>query len=136
MVLFGGLIICISTICPTRSLMRGPGTVPLKVQKSYVTPSASCPNFSSVTSVTTTLPDGEGADGISVGDLLRFGAYAGPFASPKALSVKNGIVKREIVSSNMINETLGICRLVAARNPLTLPAHILLTRRGAVAGME
>ena len=110
--------------------------MPLKVQKSYVTPFASCPSFSSVTSVTTTLSEGEGADGISVGDLLRFGAYAGAFASPEALSVKNGIVRREIVSSNMIKETLGMRRLVVARIPLTLSARILLTRRGAVAGFE
>lgn len=68
---------CISTICPARSLIRGPGTVPLNVQKSYVTPSANCPSFSSVIRLITTLLAGEGADGISVGDKLRFGAYAG-----------------------------------------------------------
>lgn len=87
--------------------MSGPGTVPLNVQKSYVTPSANCPSFSSVTSVTTTLSEGEGADGISVGDLLRFGAYAGAFVSPDTLSVKNGIDRRDIVSSNRIIEALG-----------------------------
>ena len=80
----------------------------MNVQKSYVTPSASCPSFSSVTSLTTTLSDGEGADGISVGDLLRFGAYAGAFASPETLAVNDGIDRRETVRSNKIKAALGM----------------------------
>lgn len=80
----------------------------MNVQKLYATPSANCPSFSSVTSVTTTLSDGEGADGKSVGDLLRFGAYAGAFVSPETLSVRNGIDRRDTVSSNRINEALRI----------------------------
>src|SRR5574341_928497 len=57
-VLLAMFLICISTNCPSRRRIIGPGTVPLKVQYMYVMPSANCPINSCVTNVTTTLSPG------------------------------------------------------------------------------
>jgi hypothetical protein len=115
--------------------------VPLNVQKSYVTPFANWPSFSSVISVITTLLAGEGAEGISVGDLLRFGAYAGAFPSPETFQERNGIDVMETRSNNTIRAVLAARLLVeafglpalrayaflAVLDPPVLRAHISLT---------
>ena len=75
----------------------------------------------------TTLPAGEGAEGISVGDLLRFGAYAGAFPSPETFQERNGIDVMETRSNNTISVVLATRLLVEAFGlPAVLRAHIFL----------